>query len=96
MEVEQESQSVSDEVNDSPSVEDLAIFSSYDNELKFPEFLEDGNAAILPEHTYAEIKRGNMKDVRKSSFCWFFNNHHKLSSDKTNTSKGITGVAKIC
>ena len=48
-----------------------AIFSSYDNELKFPEFLEDGNAAILPEHTYAEIKRGNMKDVRKSSFCWF-------------------------
>lgn len=67
-----------------PSLEELEIFSAYEDESEFPECLDTDETSISPEDRYVLIRDTNkkVKKVRKSSLCWFFNNHHKLSSDR--------------
>lgn len=69
-----------------PSKEDLEFFSAFDEELDLPECLPDvptlssTGPFVAIKTTKDKLKK--QKHVRKSSLCWFFNNHHKLSSDR--------------
>ena len=64
---------------------ELESFAALDKEGQFPLCLEEYKSISTKDSVVAvkNPRSGKVTFVKKTSLCWFFNNHRKLSSDRT-------------